>query len=47
LLKWTPKVSLKDGVIIMMKNINYWKNAPVWDPKSIENATKDWFKYLK
>ena len=30
-----------------MKNIDYWKKAPVWNPDSIKEATKDWFKYLK
>ena len=46
LLKWEPKVSFEDGVKIMLENINYWKDAPVWDEKSIEKATKKWFKYL-
>ena len=27
-------------------NINYWKNAPVWTPQTIQKETKDWFKYL-
>lgn len=47
ILNWNPKVSLEDGVKIMLENITYWKDAPVWNPQSIENATKDWFKYLK
>jgi len=44
---WEPKVSLEEGVQNMLDNIDYWREAPVWDEKSIENATKDWFKYLK
>ena len=28
-------------------NINYWKDAPIWDEKKIEVATKKWFEYLK
>ncbi len=47
LLNWKPKISLEDGVKIMLENIDYWKNAPVWEPNSIEDATKEWFKYLK
>jgi len=47
LLNWDPKILLEDGVKIMLDNIDYWKDAPVWDPKSIGKATKDWFKYLK
>ncbi len=46
LLQWQPKISLKEGVTIMLENIDYWKEAPVWDEKSIDNATKDWFRYL-
>ena len=30
----------------MLEQIEYWANAPVWSPKEIERATKDWFKYL-
>ncbi len=45
-LKWKPKYSLDQGVQIMLKNINYWKSAPVWTPKKIKKATKIWFKLL-
>lgn len=44
---WTPKVSLEEGVAKMIENIDYWREAPVWDSESIKDATKDWFKYLK
>ena len=47
LLNWAPKVSFEDGVKIMLNNIDYWKNAPIWDAQSIGEATKDWFKYLE
>ncbi len=43
---WKPLVSLEDGVKIMLENIDYWREAPLWDPASIEKATEDWFKYL-
>ncbi len=46
-LKWKPKVKIEKGVKLLIENINYWKKAPVWTPKKIEIATKDWFKYLK
>ena len=29
-----------------MDNISYWKNAPLWNKKKIEKATKQWFRYL-
>jgi len=45
-LEWRPKVSVEEGVKIMLDNIDYWKDAPVWDKKSIAEANKDWFKYL-
>ena len=31
----------------MKKNIQYWKDAPLWTKTKIKIATKDWFKYLK
>ncbi|WP_445775312.1 SDR family oxidoreductase [Shewanella sp.] len=43
---WTPKVTFEEGVSEVLRHINYWRNAPVWTPDSIETATKDWFKYL-
>jgi len=45
-LKWKPKVRIEEGVNLLLNNIDYWKNAPVWTPKKIKIATKDWFKYL-
>lgn len=46
-LRWTPKTSIKKGVNMLLQNIDYWKSAPLWTPKNIKVATKDWFKYLK
>ena len=46
LLGWQPKINLKEGVKILMENIDYWKYAPVWDKNKIKKATKNWFKYL-
>ncbi len=43
---WEPKVPFEEGVQEMLDNIDYWKNAPVWDEESISEATRDWFKYL-
>ncbi|MBD99170.1 MAG: NAD-dependent dehydratase [Verrucomicrobia bacterium] len=44
---WSPSVSFEKGVQNMIDNIDYWREAPVWDSNSIKDATKDWFKYLK
>lgn len=46
LLDWSAKVSFEEGVSLMIENIDYWRDAPVWDPSSIEDATKEWFEYL-
>jgi UDP-glucose 4-epimerase len=46
LLDWEPKVNLEKGVSILLENIDYWLEAPVWDGKSIAEATKKWFEYL-
>ncbi len=46
ILKWKPKISFKDGVSIMIDEINNWKDAPLWTPKKIKKATKLWFKYM-
>ena len=46
LLNWQPKVSLEEGVGILLDNIDYWLEAPVWDKNSIAKATKKWFEYL-
>ena len=31
----------------MLDNIEQWRDAPVWDEKSIDEATKDWFECLR
>ena len=39
-------MGFEHGVSEMIKQIDYWKKAPLWDKKSIKKATKQWFKYL-
>jgi UDP-glucose 4-epimerase len=46
-LGWSPRVTFEEGVGQMIQNIELWRDAPVWDPASIAQATQDWFKYLK
>ena len=43
---WRPKVCIEEGIHLMLDNIDYWNDAPVWDVKSIANATESWFKYM-
>jgi len=45
-LGWSPRVSFEEGVGQMLKHIDLWRDAPVWDEKTIASATKDWFSYL-
>ena len=46
LLGYSPKICFEEGVNIVLKNIEYWRNAPVWTPSKIVNETKEWFEYL-
>ena len=45
-LGWRPRISFEAGVRTMLDNIDYWREAPVWDTDSIGMATHDWFAYL-
>lgn len=45
-LDWRPEIKLEEGVKTMLENIEYWSDAPIWDPDSISKATSNWFKYL-
>jgi len=47
MLHWRPKVHLEEGVKHLIENISYWKNAPIWNKKSIKKATKKWFEHLR
>jgi UDP-glucose 4-epimerase len=46
-LKWKPIISFEDGVSTILDNIDYWRNAPLWNKSNIAKETKLWFKYLK
>ncbi len=46
-LKWWPKISINKGINLLLKDIDYWNKAPLWTPKKIEYATKEWFKLIK
>ena len=45
-LGWKPQVSFEEGVAKIVADIDYWKNAPLWDPASIATATRTWFQHL-
>jgi len=43
---WQPQVTIEEGVAKLLEHIDYWKEAPVWTPETIADATRDWFRYL-
>ena len=45
-LDWHPLVSFEEGVARMLEDIEKWRDAPLWDPATIADATKTWFRYL-
>jgi len=42
-----PEVTFKEGINNAMANINDYKDAPVWTPEKIKDATHAWFHYYK
>src|SRR5580700_7990512 len=45
-LGWQPRVGFEEGVAAMMREIENWRDAPLWDPDSIKQATRTWFEML-
>ncbi len=45
-LGWKPRVAFEEGVALMMREIEVWRDAPLWNPDSIAQATRTWFEYL-
>ena len=45
-LGWAPTVSFEEGVAEMLRNLEYWREARVWEPESIRAATEGWFAAL-
>lgn len=46
-LAWEPEVTFEQGVSVMLDHIENWRDAPVWTPARIEEATATWFQYVK
>lgn len=46
-LSWEAKVPFEKGVLQLLEQIELFRDAPVWEPKAIERATKTWFTYLR
>jgi UDP-glucose 4-epimerase len=45
-LGWQPRVTFEAGVENVVANIEYWRDAPLWDADSIAKATESWFRFL-
>jgi len=45
-LGWRARVPFEQGVKVMLDHIQLWKDAPVWDERSIAAATAEWFTHL-
>jgi UDP-glucose 4-epimerase len=45
-LNWQPKITIDEGVKMLIKDINNWKEAKVCTPEKIEEEIKNWSKYL-
>ncbi len=46
-LGWRAKTSFEEGVKQILGKIDDFKDAPLWEPHSIREATKSWFQYLE
>lgn len=46
ILGWKASIPFEEGVARVMERIEDWREAPVWTPASIADATKDWFAFL-
>jgi UDP-glucose 4-epimerase len=46
LLGWKTTVSFEEGVRRMVERIDDWRDAPIWNPASIGEATAAWFRFL-
>ena len=45
-LGWKPQVSLRGGRRdASLPNIDYWREAPLWDPDVDRQGDEDWFEY--
>ena len=46
-LNWRAKITIEKGISLILKDLKYWKKAPLWTPDKIKKATFEWFKYIK
>ena len=42
----SPKMSINEGIKLLLNKISDWKDDPVWTLASIEKVAKAWFDLL-
>ena len=47
MLNWKPEISLEVGINHILKDLSYWKKAPLWTVNKIKKATKNWMEFLR
>lgn len=45
-LGYLPQIDFKHGVEMMLENIEYWREAPLWNRELIADATAKWFQHM-
>jgi UDP-glucose 4-epimerase len=45
-LGWEPRVNFETGVRRLLEHVEDWRDAPVWTPEAIAEATHAWFACL-
>ena len=45
-LGWEPRIRIEEGIEQLLYKVDDWKDAPVWTPETIEQATRGWFHHL-
>lgn len=46
MLGWSPRIPFPEGIAHLLDVIHDYRDAPVWEPEAIAQATTTWFKYL-
>ena len=41
MLEWNPKISIENGIQMLLKNIDDWVNCPVYTPENTIEVTKN------
>jgi UDP-glucose 4-epimerase len=45
-LGWRSRIAIEEGVARLLARIDDWREAPVWTPAGIAEATDAWFRHL-